>query len=337
VKGILYLSVYSDDFYAPEREGDVTWCESLKKFVPSSQKQLLDLWIELGIPFKEKKQVSSPILTIIGIEVDVKEMTLTLPQEARVALISEIESFIGYCSHKDTQKNLRHSLRHWQRLAGWINWSFNVFPLLRPCLNVFYPKIRGKEAPNQTIWLNNAVKTDLTWALSHIHNASGVHLLTATDWEICDSDLTIYCDACLDGMAYWYPDHGVGYFCEINQRLPDQFIFYWEALCVLSAFTHAASTSETPIKILIFTDNTNTVDIFHSLRCLPQYNSILKHSVDTRLATDHQLRVLHVPGEQNVVADALSRKDFVRALSAAPGMKLEFFEPPHLPLGASKK
>ena len=84
-------------------------------------------------------------------------------------------------------------------------------------------------------------------------------------------------------------------------------------------------------------DNANTVDIFHSLRCLPEYNTILKCSVDLQIATGHQLCVLHVLGEHNVVADALSRKDFVRALSNSPGLKLRFFEPPRLPLGEAKK
>ena len=138
-------------------------------------------------------------------------------------------------------------------------------------------------------------------------------------------------------MAFWYPDHNVGYYCEIEQCLPDQFIFYWEALCVLSALSHAATTSEKPIKILIFMDNTNTVDIFHALRCLPEYNAILKSSVDICLETNHQLCVLHVPGESNLIADALSRKDFVKAIANTPGLKLQFFEPPHLTLGAAKK
>jgi hypothetical protein len=225
VKGIRNLSIYSDDLFAPEAETDVTWCDTLQKFMPSSQKQLLYLWTELGIPFKEKKQVSGPILTIIGIEVDANKMTLTLPEEARLALISEIETFIGCSPLSHPPKNLRHSLRQWQRLAGWINWGFNVFPLLRPCLNTFYPKIQGKEAPNQTIWLNNAVKTDLTWALAHIRNAPGVHLLTASDWAVNDSDLVIYCDACLDGMAFWYPDHGVGYYCELNNTFLTNLFF----------------------------------------------------------------------------------------------------------------
>lgn len=230
VKGIPHLSVYSDDFFAPELQESFIWYDKFQKFIPLAQKQLLDLWTELGILFKDKKQISGNILMIIGIEVDINEMTLTLLQEACLALISEIEDFIGFSSNNQMHPGAQHSLRRWKWLARWINWGFNVFPLVRPCLNSFYPKISGIEAPNQSIWLNNSVKNNLLWALSHIWDASGVHLLTATDWSTSDSDLLIYCDACLDRMAFWYPDHRVGYYCKIEQQLPDQFIFYWEAL-----------------------------------------------------------------------------------------------------------
>jgi len=109
MKGISYLSVYSNDTFDPEYQGNVTWCEHLQKFVPTAQKQLLDLWTELGIPFKEHKQMSGPILMIIGIEFNVNKMTLTLPQDAWTSLISKIDDFIGH-----SPQNLRHSLRCWQ-------------------------------------------------------------------------------------------------------------------------------------------------------------------------------------------------------------------------------
>ena len=55
VKGIPHLSVYSDDFFAPELQENFIWYDKFQKFIPSAQKQLLDLWTELGIPFKDKK------------------------------------------------------------------------------------------------------------------------------------------------------------------------------------------------------------------------------------------------------------------------------------------
>jgi len=58
--------------------------------------------------------------------------------------------------------------------------------------------------------------------------------------------------------------------------------------------------------VTIYTDNLNTVQIFNSLACLPDYNQILRRAIDIVLTHDIDLRILHVPGEQNTVADALS-------------------------------
>jgi hypothetical protein len=51
-----------------------------------------------------------------------------------------------------------------------------------------------------------------------------------------------------------------------------------------------------------------------------------------------QVQVLHIPGEDNVVADAISRREFYRAQQLVPGLHLETFQPPQLStLGAAKK
>jgi hypothetical protein len=118
---------------------------------------------------------------------------------------------------------------------------------------------------------------------------------------------------------------------------PANLIFYYEALCVLSALHHAANACDTPSKIVIYTDNSNTVDIFNSMRSLPAYNDILKSSVDIRLETDHQLRVLHVPGHNNTIADAISRLRLTDAIAIRPDLHIDYFQPPQLPLGAVKK
>jgi hypothetical protein len=132
----------------------------------------------------------------------------------------------------------------------------------------------------------------------------------------------------MEGMGFWYPDHSLGYYSPVPEDVPADLIFYYEALCVLSALVHSSKTSQSPLRIVIFTDNTNTVDIFNSMRGLPAYNYILRSSVDVRLKTDHQLRVLHISGLENSVADAISGCEFVRALSLHPGLRITFFEPP---------
>jgi hypothetical protein len=112
-------------------------------------------------------------------------------------------------------------------------------------------------------------------------------------------------------------------------------IFFFEALCVVSALENVQSKARRGSKILIYTDNENSVDIFRSLRCLPAYNPLLKYAVDILLRNDFTLRVLHVRGEENVVADALSRVLFSVALRVEPCLKLLTFNPPDM-VGSAK-
>ena len=42
---------------------------------------------------------------------------------------------------------------------------------------------------------------------------------------------------------------------------------------------------------------------------------------------DNDMQVLHVPGVDNAVADALSRADFHRAVDLIPSLKISTFEP----------
>jgi len=82
-------------------------------------------------------------------------------------------------------------------------------------------------------------------------------------------------------------------------------------------------------RLLIYTDNTNVVDIFSSLRCLPKFNVILKKAITLRVAANIDVRVLHVSGEQNNVADALSRARFDHAKSLSPLLTINTFTPPN--------
>lgn len=84
--------------------------------------------------------------------------------------------------------------------------------------------------------------------------------------------------------------------------------FFNEALTVVSALYHALlGLDSITRRILIYTDNTNTVDMFNVLRAEQAYNPLLITSVNLPLRFDRELRVFRVPGIENGVADALSR------------------------------
>ena len=299
--------------------------------MPANQVTILKLWDEINLPHKEKKQVYGSTLAIIGIEVDANALTMTMPKDSLQDLIDAISEFIN--SHK------KFTLKEWQRLAGWMNWSFNVFPLLRPALNNFYAKISGKNAPNRYVRINNAVRADLAWAITHLERDSGIQLIQQLRWDASSADFTVYCDACLEGMGFWLPDQDVGFYSPVPEGLHEEQIFYFEALCVLSALHHVINAyhPRQSSRILIHTDNDNTVAIFSTLRCLPHYNNILISAADALIKEDLHLRVLHIAGELNYVADAISRNRFDLAQQYVPGIVISPFSPPQLMLGAAQK
>ncbi|KAF6747916.1 hypothetical protein DFP72DRAFT_584703, partial [Ephemerocybe angulata] len=131
VYAIPAIAEYSDDHFGVACEDDVDWYEPYQKMLPTPQAQLLRVWDRLGVPHKESKQVSGNPLTIIGISVDTTTMTLSLPEVAKTDLLAELDL---WCDEAGQFARKGASLKRWQQLAGWMNWAFNVFPLLRPCL-----------------------------------------------------------------------------------------------------------------------------------------------------------------------------------------------------------
>jgi hypothetical protein len=209
--------------------------------------------------------------------------------------------------------------------------------LLRPGLCNLYAKTAGKLKANAKIWVNNAVRDDLVWMADHMERLDGVHLLKSLDWDPEDADTTIFCDACLGGMGFWYPELLLGYYCPIDYEIGVDLIFFFEALCVCSAFHDVVELGVETKTLVIYTDNSNTVDIFNSLRASETYNPILKSSIDIALTHAINFRVLHVPGTENVIADALSRNNLDLVRSRVPGIQIKKFQPPRNALGAVKK
>jgi hypothetical protein len=184
------IGAYVDDSFGFDEEHDVSFYCPYSKFLPRSQTALLELWDELGIPHKEKKQVFGSPLTIIGFDIDPNTMTITLPNDAKNKLLEELDLWIK-APKRGSANNGKFKLREWQILAGWINWALNMYPLLCPALNRVYPKMSGRNGPFTKIWVNNAVRYDLTWARDYLRTLPGSHLIGSTLWD--PSKLMSFC------------------------------------------------------------------------------------------------------------------------------------------------
>ncbi|KIK38964.1 hypothetical protein CY34DRAFT_25452 [Suillus luteus UH-Slu-Lm8-n1] len=157
--------IYVDDSFSFAKLGDMSYYPKYQKMLPTDMVVLLLLWDELGIPHEEWKQIFGSPLPVIGFEVDLNLMKISLKEE-------------DFAKHKR-----HHSLREFEHIAGSLNWALNVCPLLWPGLLALYAKIRGKTNPKGLLWLNRAVVDELLWAAFFLARSNGVFLLQSISWD----------------------------------------------------------------------------------------------------------------------------------------------------------
>lgn len=333
IKGILLLLAFMDDNFSFDPSPELAYYPPYHSYYPPMQVKLLELWDELGIQHEPDKQVFGRTLTIIGFHVDPTTMTITLPPDSLNKLVSSIRNF---CFSPDR----RHPLREWQHLLGWINWALNIQPLLRPAIQSSYAKIAGRSIPHAAIYLNVRVKQDLLWLADMLEITKGIHVLRTISWSPSQTDITLYCDACLTGMGFWCPSKQQAFIADTSsapQTCSDDTIFWFEALTVLAALHWAAALPLKPKRITIFTDNLNTVQMFDSLRSHSPYDLILLDAVRIMISAEVDIRVCHIAGTANIVADALSRGLLSLATQHMPKLRIASFTPPRVTLGAAPK
>ncbi|THU76079.1 hypothetical protein K435DRAFT_879754 [Dendrothele bispora CBS 962.96] len=219
---ILLLCCYVDDCFSVALARDLDYYEPYSTWMPREQVALLRLWDFLGIPHKAAKQLWGSPLAIIGFFVDPNALTATLPPDSKSDLVLHVREFAA---------SRRRSLTEWQQLAGWMNWSFNVFPLLRPALSNVYAKIGGKTKASALIYVNKAVRNELVWFADHVETLSGVLFFASIDWNpFCEADIVIFCDACLEGMGFWVPSNNTGFMAVTDPSSPMAGVFSIEKL-----------------------------------------------------------------------------------------------------------
>jgi hypothetical protein len=324
------LKTYMDDSFSFELANRRLYYAPYQCYFPAKQTRLLQLWDDIGLPHDKPKQLFGSPLTVIGFDVDPNCMSATLPTHKKDELVAHLRTFAG--------KGYRWSLREFQQLAGWCEWSFNIFPLLKPGLSAVYDKISEKTQPFARLHVNNAIIRELLWMADHIEHSSGLLFYKSLDFDPKSDDVVVaYTDASGIGLGLWFPDEDFACQSPLPEDSPKDTIFFAEALAVCSAVHAIQNMPEVPSKMLIYTDNTNTVAMFNSLRAHPPYNLILVSAVNVLIEHHVDLRVEHVSGCDNIVADALSRFHNERVLQFAPNAQIYDFEPPRDALGVAEK
>jgi hypothetical protein len=309
--------------------------------LPSQQAHLLDLWDDIGLLYEDRKQEFGSTLCVVGFVVDPNTMTVTIPDDARTKILSSISEFINTVGN-----DCHHTLREFQALAGYTNWVFNVYPLRRPALSTLYSKMAGKSKPNARIYLNSAIIRELQWLSNYIVAAPPVCIFSATSWDPLEArlaglhQLEVFTDASSIALAYYFPSLALVYHAPLPLNPPLDTIFWFEALAVCCTIHHAANVwarDFTPKldHLLVNTDNMNMVHMYKSLHAKPSYNPLLISSINARIDASLDVCINHVPGDNNTIADAVSREHFSLARRLIPDLTILSFTPPWDALGAT--
>jgi len=173
------------------------------------------------------------------------------------------------------------------------------------------------------------------WLTDTMESSIGIFLLDSLEWSPNDTDLTIYCNACIHGLGFYAPPHNVACYAEFTDILSLCSIFCYKALCVVSAIVWAIQMRIGPHRLLIFTDSMNTVEMFHSLSGQSSYIDLLLHAICLLNPTTTSLPAFHIYGSDNTIIYTISHGLFSVALPLQPGSTISLFQPPFELLGAS--
>ena len=200
----------------------------------------------------------------------------------------------------------------------------------------------GKNWDLATIRVNTIIVHELSWVTRRIACSTGVHFLKSIKWDPRNTEshaFSAFTDASGIGLGFFLPSLKLAFQCMLLSVCASEHIFFVEALVICSVFHYF--TQHLPRLsfncLMVYTDSTNTVNIFNSLRASAPYNRILISSMDVALDHEVDFHVLHICGVNNPITDAISHFKNDLAVSLCPGLVIWNFEPPRDVLGVAQK
>ncbi len=94
--GIKELLHYVDDTFNVSFSESLTYDKPYNQQMPSDQAHFLQLLDEIGVPHEDTKQQFGRLLDIIGLTVDLQELSITMPKESKSELVNAICKFVNH-------------------------------------------------------------------------------------------------------------------------------------------------------------------------------------------------------------------------------------------------
>jgi len=180
----------------------------------------------------------------------------------------------------------------------------------------------------------------LEWIKLYLTTAHPVRLLDMEAWHASQADMVYYADACPTGLGVWFPQLNI---C-ISYRVEKPFAdpghpgvtlhigaaeMFAQFLAIHFLTTHAQVQQQ---RVLGYTDNQGVRENFYTLTSALPINEIVMQQL-VLLETAHRLsiRVYHIPGKNNIMADWASRGRYDELRRLAPSVTVRVLRREELP------
>ena len=283
-KGFLIFN-YIDDMYACCHEN----------IANEAFQTLLEIINRIGLPMNPKKVLPPlKILTIMGIVVDIDKRTFSIPQD-RLCEIYDLCSL--------TLLKVQVTKRELQSLLSKLLYVARCIQGARIFLNRMLQTLRQAHS-SKVIAPDIGFYQDLAWFTRFLHTFNGVVVFR---WD--PVSIHAYVDATLTqlGGAWGKRVYAVKIPLELGNNLSITHFEMFNITVALKLWGHSWRDKV----VCIHCDNQGAVTVCGSGRTRYPFLNLCLHSLWlTAACFNIQLRVVHIPGRDNQIADALSRNTF---------------------------
>lgn len=306
VGGLLH---YLDDFFFAGPYGTMVCRDQMHEFGR--------ICSEFGVPIAEDKTFGpTQVLVFLGLELDSIEMVVRIPKEKLLDLRAKLEEILG--KKKVTLKVL-------QQLTGLLNFCLKAIPSGRAFCRRFYDAMKSASKPHHFVRVTLGMREDLRLWLLFLDCFNGVCIIPSVDWAT-NEEINLFTDASGNGelgcSAYLHP-HWI--FFPWPESWANEAVLrdltFLELVPIVMAF-FAWGDRFVGKKILLHTDNLSLVSVLNKCTAKSvRVMQLVRPLVLKKMLLSCQFKAVHVFGYNNVLADSLSRKQFVRFQLLVPSAR----------------
>lgn len=297
---------YLDDFIFAGRS-DTNHCRMLVDTFHS-------LCTDMGIPLnKDKAQGPTTSLVFLGLVIDTIHMQIRIPPP-------KIQEMLSILTHHIQKRTI--TINSLQSIVGKLNFFARAIPGSRAFNRRFYNAMIGKVQPYHHVNITSAMKLDMQMWLDLLTNFNGVVYFPDSEWSSQET-LNLFTDS--SGTA----SLGCGSYFQgqwAYLQWPSSWankpiihdITFLELVPIVLAFTIWAKALRNK-KIILHIDNLALVHIINKQSSSSdRVMFLIRPLMLVTIKNNIQFKAQHIPGNQNGIADAISRQQWGRFRELAP-------------------